>query len=60
MLPDRRRDVQEIKVCLLYLGRAKRLSYEESQDVNGQSPDEGACKGGEILLFLKKTLHLKM
>ena len=58
LLPDWRRDVQEIKVCLLYLGRAKRLSYEESQDVNGQSPDEGACEGGEIL-FLQNLLSFQ-
>ena len=43
LLPDWRRDVQEIKVRLLYLGWAKRLRDEESQDVNGQGFDEGAC-----------------
>ena len=42
LLPDWRRDVQEIKVRLLYLGWAKRLRDEESQDVNGQGLDEGA------------------
>ena len=42
LLPDWRRDVQEIKVRLLYLGWAKRLRDEESQDVNRQSPHEGA------------------
>ena len=49
VLPDWRWDVQEIKVRVLYLGWAKRLSYEESQDVHGQGPDEGACKGEEII-----------
>ena len=40
-LSDWGRDVKAVKVCVLHLGRAKRVRDEEGQDVDRQGPAQG-------------------